>query len=174
MSTINYDLTKIKAFVFDIDGVLSPSTVPLSNNGEPIRMINIKDCYALQYAIKKGYLISIISGGFSESINVNLHSLGVKDVFMRISSKLPKLKEWIIDNNLSADEVAYMGDDIPDLPALHYVGLPCAPYDATWEVKQSSKWISKFNGGYGCVRNLIEQVMKANGDWLRDECAYGW
>ena len=99
MSTINYDLTKIKAFVFDIDGVLSPSTVPLSNNGEPIRMINIKDCYALQYAIKKGYLISIISGGFSESINVNLHSLGVKDVFMRISSKLPRLKEWIIDNN---------------------------------------------------------------------------
>lgn len=174
MSSINYDLKKIRAFVFDIDGVISPSLISLSPEGEHLRKINVKDCYALQYAVKRGYLIAIISGGSSDGFRKSINSFGISDVFMGASSKLPVLKEWMQKNNLLPEEVAYMGDDIPDLQALRYVGLPCCPYDAVWEVKDSSKWISKFSGGYGCVRDLLEQVMKTHGDWLSNDDAFGW
>ena len=174
MSSINYDLRKIRAFVFDVDGVLSPSVIPLSIEGEPLRMINVKDGYALQHAIKRGYLIAIITGGNTEGVRVRFNGLGITDVFMGVAKKLPILKEWMQQNNLMPEEVAYIGDDIPDLQALRYVGLPCCPYDAVWEVKDTSKWISKFSGGYGCVRDLLEQVMKIKGDWLSDDDAFGW
>jgi len=174
MSSIDYDLTKIKAFVFDVDGVLSPSTIPLGSDGYPQRMINIKDGYALQLAIKRGYRIAIISGGVSEAISVRFSALGIKDIFMGSSIKLPVLKEWMHKENLQPEEVAYMGDDIPDLPCLRHIGLPCAPFDACWECKETAIYVSKFSGGYGCGRDILEQTMKANNNWLNDTEAFGW
>lgn len=171
---IDYDLTKIKAFAFDVDGVLSPSTIPLGEDGYPRRMANIKDGYALQLAIKKGYRIAIITGGREEAVRIRFASLGIKDIYMDTSKKLPVLKEWMRKVDLSPEEVVYMGDDIPDLPCMRHVGLPCAPYDACWEAKETAIYISKFSGGYGCGRDILEQVMKAQDNWLNDTEAYGW
>lgn len=174
MSSIDYDLRRIKAIAFDVDGVLSPSTVPLSVDGEPLRMVNIKDGYAIQLAVKRGYKLAIITGGNTKGVKVRFEGLGMQDVYMSAAHKLPVLQEWMSKYNLSKEEVAYMGDDIPDLTALNNVGLACCPNDAAWEVKQSCRWISRFAGGAGCARDLIEQVMKANGDWLKEEDAFGW
>lgn len=174
MSGILYDLTKIKGFAFDVDGVLSPSTIPLGEDGYPRRMVNVKDGYALQLAIKLGYKIAIITGGKGAPIVARFESLGIKDIFIGAHKKLPVLKEWLIRNELNPQEVVYMGDDIPDLPCMRNVGLPTAPFDACWEVKETALYISKFSGGYGCVRDILEQTMKANGQWMSDEQAFGW
>lgn len=174
MSGINYDLTKIKGFVFDIDGVLSASTVPLGEDGYPVRTANVKDGYALHLAAKKGYKIAIITGGRGVAITNRFRSLGITDIYCDISRKLPVLQDWLGKENLDPEEVAYMGDDIPDLQCLRHVGLPCAPFDACWEVKESVTYISRITGGDGCVRDLIEQVMKAHGNWMSDTDAFGW
>lgn len=174
MSGIDYDLIKIKAFVFDVDGVLSPSTIPMDDSGKPIRMINIKDGYALQLAVKCGYKIAIITGGDTESVRKRYESLGIKDIFLKASKKLPILIDWMNANGLKPDEVMYMGDDIPDLQCMRNVGLPCAPYDAAWEAKETALYISNMSGGYGCARDVLEQTMKASGHWLKDDKAFGW
>lgn len=174
MSSISYDLTKIKAFAFDVDGVLSPSTIPLGADGYPCRMVNIKDGYALQLAVKRGYKIAIITGGKSEAVKIRFESLGIHDIYMGASKKLPILKEWMAKHSLEKDEVAFMGDDIPDLTCLRSVGLPTAPFDAVWEVKETAVYISKFSGGYGCARDILEQTMKAQEKWLSDAEAFGW
>lgn len=174
MSSIAYDLTKIKAFVFDVDGVLSPSTIPLASDGFPQRMVNIKDGYALQLAVKRGYRIAIITGGTCEAVRRRFAALGIADIFMGASKKLPVLKNWMQENGLQAEEVAFMGDDIPDLPCLRHVGLPCTPFDACWECKETAVYVSRFSGGYGCGRDLLEQTMKAHGNWMNDEEAFGW
>ncbi len=171
---VDYDLKKIKAFAFDVDGVLSPSTIPLGDDGYPRRMANIKDGYALQLAVKKGYKIAIITGGQGNPVYRRFASLGIKDIFMNASKKLPILKKWMEKENLKQEEVMYMGDDIPDLPCMRHVGLPCAPYDACWEAKETAIYISKFSGGYGCGRDILEQVMKAQDHWLADAEAFGW
>lgn len=174
MSGVNYDLRKIKGFAFDVDGVLSPSTIPLGEDGYPRRMVNIKDGYALQLAVKLGYKIAIITGGKGIAIENRFVSLGITDIFTGASKKLPILKEWMTRENLLPEEVVYMGDDIPDLPCMRHVGLPCAPYDGCWEAKEAALYISKFTGGYGCGRDILEQTMKAQGVWLKDEAAFGW
>lgn len=174
MSAIDYDLSKIKAFAFDVDGVLSPSTIPLGEDGYPRRMVNIKDGYALQLAIKKGFRIAIITGGKGIAIQTRFESLGIKDIFTGASKKLPVLKNWMEKEGLTSEEVVFMGDDIPDLQCLRHVGLPCAPYDACWEVKQTAVYVSRITGGYGAGRDIIEQVMKAQGKWLSDADAFGW
>ncbi len=174
MSAIDYNLAKIKGLVFDVDGVLATSTIPLSPQGEPLRMVSTKDGYAIQLAVKKGLKLAIISGGKSLGVQVRFTSLGMQDVFMGVSHKLPKLQEWMAANSLTPEEVAFMGDDIPDLCCLRHVGLPCCPHDAVWEVKQTAHYISRFDGGYGCARDLIEQVMKAHNLWLSDAEAFGW
>lgn len=174
MSSIAYDLTKIKAFAFDVDGVLSPSTIPLGEDGYPRRMVNIKDGYALQLAIKKGYKIAIITGGKGVAIKTRFESLGITDIFTGASKKLPIFKEWMLKEGLKPEEVAFMGDDIPDLPCLRYAGLPCAPFDAAWEAKETALYVSKFLGGYGCGRDIIEQTLKAQDNWLNDADAFGW
>lgn len=174
MSAINYDLNIIKGIAFDVDGVLSPSTIPLGEDGYPRRMVNIKDGYALQLAVKKGLKIAIITGGKGMAIEARFKSLGIQDIYTGAASKLPVLKEWMEKEGLAPEEVAYMGDDIPDLQCLRYVGLPCAPYDAAWEVKEISNFISKLTGGYGCGRDLLEQIMKTQGKWLSDADAFGW
>lgn len=174
MSAIDYDLKKIRAFAFDVDGVLSPSTIPLSVEGEPLRMVNIKDGYAIQLAVKLGYGIGIFTGGKSHGVRVRFEGLGVRDIYMGASVKLPLLKEWMASRSLSPEEVLYMGDDIPDLPAMRFAGLACAPHDAVWETKETALYVSRFSGGYGCARDVIEQTMKAQGVWLNDKTAFGW
>ncbi|MCM1377317.1 MAG: HAD-IIIA family hydrolase [Clostridium sp.] len=174
MSGINYDLKRIRAVAFDVDGVLSPSTIPMSSEGEPLRMVNIKDGYALQLAVKCGLHIAIITGGNTRAVEKRYNSLGIKDIYQKAAHKLPVLQEWMKKNNLKPEEVAYMGDDIPDLKCLRYVGLPCCPYDAVWEVKDTCLYISPYTGGYGCGRDLLEQILKANGHWLSDAKAFGW
>lgn len=174
MSSIDYDLTQIRAFAFDVDGVLSPSTIPLGSDGYSRRMVNIKDGYALQLAVKKGYKIAIITGGISEAVKVRFSSLGIADIFMGSSKKLPILKSWMEKEGLRPEEVAFMGDDIPDLPCLRHVGLPCAPFDACAECLATAHYVSKFSGGYGCGRDILEQTMKAQGKWMDDAEAFGW
>lgn len=174
MSSINYDLKKIKGIAFDVDGVLSPSTIPLSPEGEPLRMVSIKDGYALQLAVKKGLKIAIITGGNTKAVDVRFRGLGIDDVFLGSSMKLPILQQWMEDNGLNADEVAFVGDDIPDIQAMQHVGLAVAPADATDEVKRVASYISPKQGGYGVGREILEQVMKAQGLWMSDHKAFGW
>ncbi len=174
MSKINYDLTKIKGLVFDVDGVLSPSTIPMSENGDPMRMVNIKDGYALQLAVKKGIKIAIITGGKVPSIIKRYNSLGIKDVFIGVSTKLPVFNKWLSDNGLTADEVAYVGDDIPDYEIMSIAGLRVAPRDAAVDIKEIANYISAVDGGYGVARDIIEQLLRARGQWLNHADAFGW
>ncbi len=174
MSAIDYDLTKIKGVVMDVDGVLSPSTIPTSPAGEPLRMVNIKDGYAIQLAVKYGLKIAIITGAVSEGVNVRYRSLGVTDVYMGAGKKMDILPRWLEQNNLKADEVAYIGDDIPDYEAMCHVGLSVAPADACADFPQIGRYISPVQGGYGVARDVLEQVLRAQGYWLKNEKAFGW
>lgn len=175
MSRIDYDLSKIKAVAFDVDGVLSPSTVPVAENGMPVRMGNVKDGYAMQLAVKLGLHLAIITGGESESVKNRMKILGIENVWQGVSDKIIALKDWISTLAVTPDEVVYVGDDIPDLKCLRYVGLPCCPYDAAWEVKQESSYISPLTGGYGVARDILEQILRAKGLWEPDsKVSYTW
>lgn len=171
---IPYDLGKIKGMVFDVDGVLSPSTIPLSQEGLPTRMVNIKDGYALQLAVKAGFHMAIITGGQTRAIQVRFEALGIKDIYQGVAHKLPCLQQWIKEKGLIPEEVMYMGDDIPDLRPMRYVGLPTAPWDAASEVRKTAIYVSQLTGGHGCVRDVVEQVLKAHGQWLHPDKAFGW
>ena len=155
----------IKTFVFDIDGVLAIDTMIVMPDGELIRSMNSKDGYALQLAIKKGYHVVIITGGNSEPVKQRLVKLGVKEVFLSVPNKKETLLQYALQQQLSFDEMLYMGDDIPDYAAMQLTALPCCPADAVPEIKQICKYISPYNGGYGCGRDVIEKVMKLNGHW---------
>ncbi|MDE6265759.1 MAG: HAD hydrolase family protein [Muribaculaceae bacterium] len=174
MSRINYPLTEIRAIAFDVDGVLSPSTIPLGPDGIPSRMVNIKDGYALQLAVKQGYKIAIITGADTPAIRVRFNALGIKDVILKASHKLPILKEWMKTNGLQPNEVAFVGDDIPDMECMRHVGLSVAPQDAADDILETACYISPRNGGYGVARDLLEQIMRAKGEWLQSEKAFGW
>ncbi len=159
---------KIKAFVLDVDGVLTDGSLLLLENGEMARRMNIKDGYALQLAIKKGYHILVISGGKSEAVKMRLQKLGVNEVYMSITDKKDILLQYVQKHSLQWEEVLYMGDDIPDLAVMQLAGLPCCPADAVPEIKSISHYISPVNGGYGCVRDVIEKVLKLNSNWEHD------
>lgn len=173
MSSINYDLTKIKAFVFDVDGVLSCDIVSLHPNGDPMRTVNIKDGYALQLAVKKGYQVAIITGGYTESVRIRFSRLGIQYIYMRSAVKVLDYRDFMEKTGLSSEEVLYAGDDIPDYEVMKLVGLPVAPADAAPEIKHVAKYISLKKGGEGIARDVIEQTMKAQGSWMDDE-AFGW
>ena len=155
----------IKTFIFDVDGVLAIDTMIVMPDGELVRSMNSKDGYAMQLAIKKGYNLIIFSGGNSEPVKQRLVKLGVSAVFLGVHNKEKLLQEYAEQQNLSLAEMLYMGDDIPDYSAMKLVALPCCPADAVPEIKQISKYISPFTGGYGCGRDVIEKVLKLNGDW---------
>jgi 3-deoxy-D-manno-octulosonate 8-phosphate phosphatase (KDO 8-P phosphatase) len=155
----------IKTFIFDVDGVLAIDTMIVMPDGELVRSMNSKDGYALQLAVKKGYHVVIISGGNSEAVKQRLVKLGVTAVFLGVHNKQEKLKALAQEHNLNFNEMLYMGDDIPDYVAMQLTGLPCCPADAVPEIKQISKYISPFTGGYGCGRDVIEKVLKLNGHW---------
>ncbi len=166
--TILEKFKTIKTFVFDVDGVLTDGTLLLLNDGQMARRMNIKDGYALQLAIKKGYRVVIISGGTSEAVEIRLNKLGVKDCYLKVENKKEKLIEYVSGNQLNWEEVLFMGDDMPDYVSMQLTGLPCCPADAVPEIKQISHYISPWEGGEGCVRDVIEKVLKLNGHWDLD------
>jgi len=173
MSSINYDLRKIRGFIFDVDGVLSKDVIPLHPNGDPMRTVNIKDGYALQLAVKKGYQVAIITGGYTDSVKMRFERLGVKYIYMRSSVKMKDYTDFMNRTGLKPEEVLYAGDDIPDYEVMKQVGLPVAPADAASGIKDISLYISSKNGGEGIARDVIEQTMKTQGTWLTGE-AFGW
>lgn len=174
MSAIDYDLKKIKGVAFDVDGVLSPTVIPMNAEGEPLRMVNIKDGYALQLAVKLGLKLAIFTGGKTMGVKVRFQSLGLNDIYLGASIKLPLFEKWMAGNNLLPEEVIYAGDDIPDIPCMQLAGLAVAPADAAVEAKQTARYITPCNGGFGVARNIIEQVLRAQGLWLNDLHAFGW
>ena len=173
MSSINYDLKKIKAFVFDVDGVLSCDVIPLHPNGDPMRTVNIKDGYALQLAVKKGYQVAIITGGYTESVRIRFSRLGIQYIYMNSSVKMNDFRDFMEKTGLKPEEVLYAGDDIPDYEVMKNVGLPIAPADAAPEVKSIAKYITACRGGDGVARDVIEQTLKAQDPWMCNE-AFGW
>ncbi len=173
MSKINYDLTRIKAVAFDVDGVLSPATVPLDDNGLPRRMANLRDGYAMVIAVREGLRLAIISGADTPPVRKRFEAIGIRDIFLGNIDKLPLFKAWMNDNGLLPEEVAYVGDDIPDLPVMQVAGLPVAPRDAAAEIKRAALYITSAEGGYGVGRELIEQILKAQGKWPTTHEAVG-
>ncbi len=171
---IHYDLQKIKAIIFDVDGVLSCETVVLNSDGEPLRTVNIKDGYAIQLAQKMGLRIVIMTGGYTEAVRLRYERLGVQDIYMRCSVKVKSYEEFKQNTGLSDEEILYMGDDIPDYEVMSRCGCPCCPADACPDIKEVSIYVSGRRGGQGCGRDVIEQVLRAQGKWLADEHAFGW
>ena len=171
---IDYDLRKIRAIVFDVDGVLSRQTITLPAEGVPQRTVNIRDGYAIQLAVKLGLRIAIMTGAKVESIRTRYESLGMTDIYTGCSVKIRTYEEFIGKYGLQDDEVMYMGDDVPDLQILHRVGCPVCPHDACPEVQQASIYISHLDGGEGCGRDVIEQTLRAQNLWQMNDTAFGW
>ena len=171
---INYDLTKIRAIIFDIDGVLSAETITLSAEGVPLRTVNIKDGYAIQLAMKLGLRIVILTGANVPSIRRRYEGLGVEDIFVGCAVKIETYEQLLRKYQLTDEEVMYMGDDIPDLQVMQRVGCPVCPKDACPEIKAASIYVSDRLGGHGCGRDVIEQTLRAQGKWVMDEKAFGW
>lgn len=171
---INYNLSKIRAVIFDVDGVLSAETITLHPNGEPMRTVNIKDGYAIQLAMKLGVRIVILTGGTTESVRLRYERLGVQDVYMGCAVKVKTYEAFLAKYGLTDDEVMYMGDDVPDYEIMQRVGCPVCPADACPDIKAVSLYVSHLRGGYGCGRDVIEQVLRAQGKWVMNAKAFGW
>ena len=171
---IKYDLSKIKALVFDVDGVLSTNTVPMDADGQPLRTLNIKDGYSIQLAAKMGLQLGIITGGRGEQVRKRYEGLHVQHIYIASSIKIHDLHDLMQNAGVTPEEVLYMGDDIPDYEVMQEVGLPVCPADAAPEIKAISKYVSPMNGGCGAARDVIEQVLKTQGKWMADAKAFGW
>jgi 3-deoxy-D-manno-octulosonate 8-phosphate phosphatase (KDO 8-P phosphatase) len=161
-------LPNITTIILDVDGVLTNGYVTIMPNGELVRTMNIKDGYALKTAVDKGYRVCVISGGTNEGVRTRLANLGIEDIYLGAHQKIEQWNLLKKKYNLDASEVLYMGDDIPDLPVLMEVGLPCCPNDAAPEIQQISKYISYKKGGEGCVRDVLEQIMRVQGKWTEE------
>ncbi len=159
-------LTHITTFIFDVDGVLTDGTINVTTTGEMLRTMNIKDGFALKTAVDNGYNVCIISGGSNEGVRKRLQGLGIKDIYLGTHQKTKTLTEYMAEKSIQRENVLYMGDDIPDLFVMQEIGLPCCPQDAVPEIKHISKYVSHKKGGKGCVRDVIEQVMKVQGKWI--------
>ncbi len=175
MSKINYPIEIIKAVVFDIDGVLSPTCVPLGDDGIPRRMANMKDGYAIHIANKAGLKIAIISGAVAPGIaeRFALVGIGVTNFFTGTLEKLAKLKEWMEENDLQPSEVAFVGDDVPDVPPMRYVGLGVAPRDASRDALEAADYVTDADGGQGVARELLEEIMRAQDIWPTTSESFG-
>lgn len=172
MSKINYDLSRIRGVVFDVDGVLSPCVVPLGADGNPQRMANIKDGYALQLAVKKGLELAVISGATGEGLEQRFRNLGIGEVYLKAGIKKDIFEDWMSRHGFSAGEVVYVGDDIPDMDCMKMAGLSVAPADAAPDVMDVAGYISPAAGGYGVARDLLEEILRAKGEW--PECDKAW
>jgi 3-deoxy-D-manno-octulosonate 8-phosphate phosphatase (KDO 8-P phosphatase) len=165
MTNIKENLNKITTFIFDVDGVLTDGSVILMPDGEQVRTMNVKDGYALQLAAKKGYKICVITGGDSKMVKERLLKLGIQDVYMKAHDKLDVFETYFYSNHLKYEEILYMGDDLPDYDVMKKVGYATCPADSAEEIKSIAHYISPIKGGYGCVRDVVEQVMKIQGTW---------
>lgn len=168
------NISKIKCFIFDYDGVLSDGKVYMLPDGEGLRCSSVKDGYAIHHAVRQGYRVAVISGGTGINMQKRLNYIGVKDVFLGASSKIDTFDDYLISNDLNTEEVLYMGDDIPDYEVMKKSGIAACPSDASVEIKRICHYISPFKGGNGCVRDVIEQVMKSQGKWMDSETAFKW
>lgn len=166
-------LKHINTFIFDYDGVLTDGSVITTNDGEAHRISNVKDGYALQLARKKGYKVAVISGARSESMMHRMKALQIEDVFLGIEKKQETYREYLKMNRLKPEHVLFMGDDIPDYEVMLEAGVSACPANAAEEIKSVAKYISHYDGGKGCVRDVIEQVLKVQGKWMNDD-AYHW
>jgi len=160
-------LQHITTFIFDVDGVLTDGTVIIQTDGALLRTMNIKDGYALKTATQQGYNVCIISGGKNEGVKKRLEGLEIKDIYLGAHHKTEQLQDYMSRHDIKIENVLYMGDDIPDLPVMKMVGLPTCPQDAVAEIKEASKYVSFKKGGKGCVRDVIEQVLKVQGKWIQ-------
>lgn len=160
-------LNDITTLVFDVDGVLTDGSVQVTTNGELYRTMNVKDGYALKTAVDRGYNVLVISGGSNEGVRKRLAALGIKDIHLGTHKKTAVLQEYMATHNLAKKEVLYVGDDLPDFEVMQHVGLPCCPQDAVEEIKEISVYVSHKNGGSGCVRDIIKQVLKVQGNWVK-------
>ncbi|RYY23866.1 MAG: 3-deoxy-D-manno-octulosonate 8-phosphate phosphatase [Chitinophagaceae bacterium] len=155
----------VRLFVFDVDGVLTDGTIVVMDDGNHLRRMNVKDGYALQLAVKQGYDVMVISGSDAPSVVGRMKKLGIPDVHIKVLDKLGCLQSYLANKDYGAAEVLYMGDDLPDLEVMQFAGLSCCPSDAVPEIKQTARYISPFEGGEGCVRDVIEKVLKQNRHW---------
>jgi len=169
MSNYKKLLSKVNTFIFDVDGVLTNGIVLLLPGGEPLRTMNVKDGYALQLAVKKGYRIAIISGGRGDVLTARFNGLGITDVFLGVDNKLKVFHDYIQKHQLNTEEILYMGDDIPDYQVMREVGVATCPADAAEEIKSAAHYISSAKGGKGCVRDIVEQVLKLQKAWFDDD-----
>ncbi|RXP53059.1 HAD-IIIA family hydrolase [Lutibacter sp. HS1-25] len=158
-------MPQITTFMFDVDGVLTDGIISVQTNGELTRSMSTKDGYALITAAKMGYHICIISGGDNEGVRKRLQGLGIKDIYLGAHDKMVQFHDYIEKHNIKPEQILYMGDDIPDFPVMKVVGLAACPKDAVAEVQDISHYISQKKGGKGCVRDVIEQVLKVQGKW---------
>jgi 3-deoxy-D-manno-octulosonate 8-phosphate phosphatase (KDO 8-P phosphatase) len=173
MANFKEELVKVRAFIFDIDGVLSLQTINLNSFGVPNITVNLRDGYALQLAVKKGYHIGIISGSRSKEYQKRLKLLGVKDIYLNSHSKLDNFNYFLKKYNLDKSDVLFMGDDIPDFEVMKEAGVAVCPSDADSEIKQVACYISDKKGGEGCVRDVIEQVLRLHNKWMNSD-AFSW
>jgi 3-deoxy-D-manno-octulosonate 8-phosphate phosphatase (KDO 8-P phosphatase) len=158
-------LQQVRAFVFDVDGVLTDGTVLVTDEGQLLRSMHIRDGFALKAAAEKGYPILILSGGFNEGVRIRLHNLGIQHIILGSKNKVADFNAFCTEQQIDPQTVAYMGDDIPDYQVMKLTGLASCPQDAIPEIKKISQYISHRNGGRGAVRDLIEQVLKVQGNW---------
>lgn len=159
-------MPRIQTFIFDVDGVLTDGSVTLMADGSQVRKMSSRDGYALQLAVKKGYRIAIITGGSSQQVKDRLMSLGVEDVFLKSYDKAEVFEEYISIHELDTETILYMGDDIPDYEVMSRVGIPTCPADAATEIREISTYISPVKGGEGCVRDVIEKVLRSQNNWF--------
>ena len=169
MSFFKEELTQVKAFVFDVDGVLSKDVSPLNEDGDPVRTANVKDGFAIRSAIQAGYPVAIITGGFVERVRLRYEKLGVKHFYDKARDKVACLNDFLDKINVAPENVLFMGDDLVDYQVMKAVGLPACPKDAVSDIKNISKYISDKEGGEGCVRDVIEQALKAQHKWFTIE-----
>ncbi len=162
------DFKSITTFIFDIDGVLTDGLLYVLDSGEQVRCMNIKDGYALQLAVKAGYRIAAFSGSESPAVTERLAKLGITDVFMKVGDKFHAIDLYLQQHKVSWQQALFMGDDIPDMEVMRKAGIGCAPSDAVHEILEIARYISPYNGGRGCVRDVIEKVLRLNGEWTKD------
>ncbi len=168
MGNFKEDIARAEAFVFDVDGVMTDGGIIPTADGDFIRRYNAKDGYALAYAVKRGYRVCIISGGRGRTLEHRLQMLGIRDYHLDCMNKIEVMHEYFEREGIDPAHVIYMGDDIPDLECMRAVGIPVCPADSASEVLEAARYVSEFRGGQGAVRDIVEQVLRARGDWARD------
>jgi len=175
MENIHFDLTKIKSIIFEVDGVLSLDVIPLHPTGEPMRVINTKDGYAMQLAVKQGLILCIISECDTSAVRKRFAGLGFQYLYLKSENKMSDFKDFLYKSGLSAEEICYVGADLSDYNMMKKAGFPVCPADAVPEIKAIARYVSPYNGGQGVGRDIIEQILKAQGKWMQSNAfAFGW